>query len=445
MAKITFCYIYEKKEIKYQRRKINVLIINDIELGIYFTNTDNLIVASVITGKHSGKAYPILGNESSNDKYVIVTKDIDIAAQNTGYIMNFNIIKKRLKEQIYYKYYQPDNKKSPERVIPIKDKDFLNYLDNLENNDDLDISNINEIYNQLKINFLYQDDQIKMLLSSLYKNKQLTDSSLDKSAILNFKENIIISGDVGCGKTSLLNQILEYLKIPNITIDISELINETITIKDILENLYYKYDENIKVVERGCIILNNIDLLQKENNDISNDSKIEVINNLSILLDASSFIINGEMLNTEKLSIVGIGQFDKNIKTNDKTNYKKIDLHNYHVLDYPNNFISKFSKVICMTSINSSEQLRNILINSNISPLKYYIEFFKEKNITLEYDDEFIDYIVLKASKLNMGVRGLKLVLDNYFSDTLLDLLNNNNKNIVLSSHKDTIKLSKKR
>ena len=65
-------------------------------------------------------------------------------------------------------------------------------------------------------------------------------------------------------------------------------------------------------------------------------------------------------------------------------------------------------------------------------------------NITLEYDDEFIDYIVLKASKLNMGARGLKLVLDNYFNDTLLDLLNNN-KNIVLSSHKDTIKLTKKR
>lgn len=83
------------------------------------------------------------------------------------------------------------------------------------------------------------------------------------------------------------------------------------------------------------------------------------------------------------------------------------------------------------------EDLRNILLFSNESPLILYKEYFKNLNIEFSYDDDFIDEAAEGAYNLDLGARGLKVVLDDVISPYLFEVYAGNIKKIHLKSSND--------
>ncbi len=121
---------------------------------------------------------------------------------------------------------------------------------------------------------------------------------------------------------------------------------------------------------------------------------------------------------TSKLTIVGLGAFS-GIK--EKQNYDHIttdDLTDYGIMQ---ELVGRFSKVIKMNSL-SKEDLKKILLESNLSPLNTYKGLFEELKVKFSYDDGFIDNIATKAEKLDTGARSLKTIFDDQISGALFNI-----------------------
>lgn len=82
----------------------------------------------------------------------------------------------------------------------------------------------------------------------------------------------------------------------------------------------------------------------------------------------------------------------------------------------------------------SRDDLKKILLESDLSPLNTYTSFFDEMGISFSYDERFIDFIAEKAEKLNIGARGLKTIFDEQISGALFNVFSEDYDGISLVS-----------
>lgn len=274
-----------------------------------------------------------------------------------------------------------------------------------------------------------QDKQVETILESLYKNQVIADSntSLDKKA--KFKENILIYGPTGTGKTEILNRIKNLFDVPMVIEDCTSL-SETgyvgRNISDMLINLYKAAGENIKKAERGILVIDEFDKLAEKDSHSPMVSRSGVQRGLLKLLDGADFMLNGTKINTSNLTIVALGAFSGIDKTvTEKTmgfgskqkediirTYSDIsadDFKNYGLMP---ELVGRFAKYVSMNPLNKDD-LAKILTESNSSPLNVFKEFANSIGVSLTYDYEFIEYIAKEAMKLNTGARGIKTTFEN--------------------------------
>ena len=274
-----------------------------------------------------------------------------------------------------------------------------------------------------------QDKQVETILESLYKNQVIADSkaSLDKKS--KFKENILIYGPTGTGKTEILNRIKTLFDVPMVIEDCTSL-SETgyvgRNISDMLLNLYKAAGENIKKAERGILVIDEFDKLAEKNSHAPMVSRSGVQRGLLKLLDGSDFMLGQVKMNTSNLTVVALGAFSgidnreveksigfgSKIKEDIVTTYSDLsadDFKNYGLMP---ELVGRFAKYVAMNHLNK-EDLSKILIESNSSPLNVFKEFTNSIGVSLSYDDDFIEYIAKEAIKLNTGARGIKTTFEN--------------------------------
>ena len=69
-----------------------------------------------------------------------------------------------------------------------------------------------------------------------------------------------------------------------------------------------------------------------------------------------------------------------------------------------------------------NETLRLILTEPKNSLIKQYKRLFEMENITLEFTDETLEYIVEKAAEYKLGARGLRSICEGIMTDAMFDL-----------------------
>ena len=77
------------------------------------------------------------------------------------------------------------------------------YDDSILNND----ADISQMYSAIKKTIISQDEQIMQILTSLFKNQKVINLSLGLDMMAKLKENIIVYGSTGTGKTEILKRI----------------------------------------------------------------------------------------------------------------------------------------------------------------------------------------------------------------------------------------------
>lgn len=314
---------------------------------------------------------------------------------------------------------------------------------------------IKDLIKEISSKIVGQDEAIKTLVTNIYYNQALIDSiieadNFDMSEIDSRKVSILLDGSTGTGKTAILKEISDRLDIPMEIVNANSF-SETgyvgPTITDILGNLFMQTEGDLELAERGIVVLDEIDKIASNASYGGKDMKKGVqeellsfisggmydvkIGTLDIVVpfDTSylTFVLSGAFTGikekkTKELNKRTIGFAGSNENQNKKDSYE-VTVQDYIDYGLLREFFGRI-KVITSTKSYSKEDLKNILMNSSISPLKNFkktAEMFGYNNVSCT--EGFIDKIVDEAYEMKTGARGLQTLMAEIQNEMLLDLI----------------------
>ena len=424
MSSLRVGYLFKKKYIDYQEKKYEIFEFVDYVSGIGFTNTNNNDICNVLSGNNAGVYASFINEDANEGEYVFLSDDIDKAIKDNGNRVDFIAIRKN-RISSTAKYYLRNDKSTG--LTQLLNKDLISYLQKEDKKGQSDFdegefektSDISSMYSSIKKTIISQDEQIMQILTALFKNQKVVNSDLDMDLIAKLKENILIYGSTGTGKTEILKRISRLYNIP-IVIEDATALSETgyqgRKITDMLEDLCLAADNDIELAEKGILVIDEFDKLAEKSGDSqSHVSRLGVQRSLLKLLDGTLFYFDDKKFDTSKLTVVGLGAFTGITKGDD---YKQLTTDDFMKYGIMRELIGRFSKTIAMNPL-SKEDIIKILKESDFSPLNTYKKLFDMLEVNFDFSDEFIEYIAELAITKQSGARSLKTVFDDCISSAL--------------------------
>ena len=462
MNNLSIGYLFRKKNVIYQSKELEIFELVDYVAGIVFINNQNNKRCNILSGNYAGNYATDITNPNENE-FIFVSDSLKAAIEENENFVDFDMIRKN-KIQKYPKYYLRDVKNA--ELTQLVDKDLIDFLedDNSKGKSGFDeeelenCSDIATMYSSIKKTIISQDEQIMQILTTLFKNQKVVESNLDIDLIAKLKENILIYGSTGTGKTEILKRISKLYNIPIVIEDatsLSETGYQGRKITDMLEDLCLAANGNIKVAEKGILVIDEFDKLAEKSGDSqSHVSRLGVQRSLLKLLDGTLFYFDNKQFDSSRLTVVCVGAFTG---ISDDDNYKHLSTEDFINYGIMRELIGRLSKTIAMNQL-KKEDIIEILKNSDFSPLNTYKTLFEMLNVQFDFNNDFIEYIADLAIAKKSGARSLKTVFDDCISSALFRIFageyskislvkpnDENEKPYVLNKTKNNKRLFKKK
>ena len=278
----------------------------------------------------------------------------------------------------------------------------------------------------------------------------------------NIKNNILIVGKSGTGKTEIVRQIANNLEFPLVVEDATRFTQEGYvgaSVDEMIYDMIREANNNISLAQRGIIFVDEIDKKANKYANYSDISKGDVLksllkimegtkvqidnpnfwenpakNELRISFDTSNliFIFGGAFEGIDKIrdkrlkqsSGIGFSSIEEKaivINNNSFKSFTKEDLIEYGM---PTEFIGRITNIYETNNLDESNLVK-ILANSKGSIFKKYEAIFKAADIQLEYPKTLFLNIAQKAKMYPTGARELNSQVSYIFEGIIYDLLNN--------------------
>lgn len=236
-----------------------------------------------------------------------------------------------------------------------------------------------DVYGNVRRNVVGQDEALKKLILTV--NHNLKDGHFNK-------ENIILKGERGTGKTVMCEEVAREMDIPFTQIDVS--LSEDRLCSDHIEEALTKFAGEIDAAELyGIVLFDGFDKLLAENNH----------NNVIQLTKRNDyFLANGRLeiygiFDISRVTFVAEGIYDSKVSGfNSGYNIINDELFN-----------SRFTKVIETNPI-TEDLVFNAVFLSNISSMRNLGD--------IVLDDEEIDKIVCMVMDRSVGLHSASAVID---------------------------------
>lgn len=438
MLELGIGYLLKVENVEYNGENYRLFKLCDYVVGIKFLNTSEDSMLHVLTGDYAG-INAINYAVCKEDYAFILTQTISQAIKENGNAVDFSQIRAKKYDKNMDMYF----KKGESGLDVFKDEKVINYLKKTQNKSKFDESelegntDIASMYKSIKKTIISQDEQIMQILTALFKNQQVINSNLDPDVVSKLKENVIIYGSTGTGKTEILKRISKIYNIPIVIQDATSL-SETgyvgRNVVDMLEDLYEEADKDLERAQKGILVIDEFDkLAEKDVDSQTHVSRSGVQRSLLKLLDGSTFYLKSGKFDTSKLTIVALGAFIGIAKDD---NYQNVTTEHFIKYGIMRELIGRISKTIAMNPLGKSDIIK-ILKESDFSPLNTYKKLFETLNVKFEYEEEFVEYIAELAIKKQSGARSLKIVFDNCISSALFRIFAGEYTSILLVRPKD--------
>lgn len=330
--------------------------------------------------------------------------------------------------------------------------------------------------------YIIKQDEAKKVLSVAvcdhYNHVKacLEDPSLSKDDYI--KQNILMIGPTGVGKTHLIKTIADIINIPFVKADATKFSETGYVggdVEDLIRDLIQKADGDLELAQYGIVYLDEIDkiatqssgnkdvsgqgvqrglLKLMEDTDVNTMSQLDMVSQFQSIMDMQS---KGKQkkktINTKHILFIMSGAFDGLIKIIKKKKDQKIigfssetikakesqellhlaTSHDFVEYGFESEFIGRLPvRVVCDTL--DEGDLFQILKESKSSILNQYVRAFSSYDIDIRFTDDALRKIAMLASQEKTGARGLMTIFEQKLRDFKYELPGTKLKKIVITA-----------
>ena len=305
------------------------------------------------------------------------------------------------------------------------------------------------ILEEIDKSIISQTDAKKTIVLGVYQHyKRLENPELNL-----IKNNILISGPTGTGKTEIARIISKMIDVPFVIVNATSLTEAGYVgddVETILTRLLQKADWDIEKAQKGIIYIDEIDKIcrKSKNVSITRDVSGEGVQQALLKIIEGSVVDvpvsdrrkspNSEtvQIDTSQILFIAAGAFEgiENIKIDTEKNpfgFQSVDevvetkeittIQPYIEFGMIPEFMGRFP-IIAKTKELTEEDLYEIIYKPEDSILNSYKNLFRLEGVNLEVSEEFLREIAKKAKKMNIGARGLRGLFEEEFRDILFDI-----------------------
>jgi len=275
------------------------------------------------------------------------------------------------------------------------------------------------------------------------------------------KQNVILVGPTGVGKTYLIKHIAELIKVPFVKADATKFSETGYVggdVEDLVRELVHKADGDVNLAQFGIIYIDEIDKIASAGNLIGRDVSgrgvqttllklmeetevpVRSMNDLQAQLQAAfEFQRRGkakrETINTRHILFVVSGAFEKlkeqvarrvrqgqigfraePVQVMDNELFQHVTTRDFVEYGFEPEFIGRLPvRVVCEDL--DADDLFNIMKYSEGSLLRQYERAFRAYGIEISFEDEALRLLAEAAAQEKTGARGLLTVFEKLFRD----------------------------
>lgn len=367
---------------------------------------------------------PFKGVSQSDDSLIDALDNIKTAISNLSLSQKSNDSKPQNSDNSLEEML----KKIGKKLDDIKDKKELSEIETTDQ-----LPPISTTVKKICQNVIAQDEAVKKSVLAVYNNLDLITKNLSASELATLKNNILMSGNSGCGKTEIARQIAENFNIPVCIEDITQYTGsgwagEELT--QLLKKLYLISGGNIEVAQRGVLVLDEIDKISiDKSNDRRAHNTLEVQQGLLKIIEGGVVELEvGRMqskvpFDTRFLTVIAAGAFNGYNRTDELSSenkrFLKQDYINYGLMP---EFVGRFKTFITLNKL-SFEDKKRVLLESKLSVLNLKLSDLESRGIKVNIEcklDKLCEVIIRKSEELSngdCGVRDFNEITFNMFSD----------------------------
>ena len=317
----------------------------------------------------------------------------------------------------------------------VKEQDLILAKKFLKREELFDAKKLNE---ELKTKIIGQDKAIDDIISILWQNSRGE-----------VKNNILLIGPTGVGKTEIIRNITQKLNIPTITTDATSLIATGYVgqnIENILCQLIQAAGNDLSRASRGIIFIDEIDKKASKNEEGRNAElgTVGVQDELLKLLEDGTYQINMGSnarpnfvnINTKNITIIASGAFTELQESKAKPK-KTVGFHQEYIspskpspkiteedlykFGIKKELVGRLHNIIELNPLTEKDFIE-ILKNPHNKTIEAKRNLLEYLGIKLQIDEEIYEELAKDAISKKVGARGLIGSVDNLFKEPMFEI-----------------------